>query len=44
MSIHLFKCDKGIEDNKNILMDFPTEKYPGNRVLYLIAISVDIII
>jgi len=26
----LFPCDKGIEENKNILMDYPTEKYAGH--------------
>lgn len=30
LELYLFPCDKGIEDNKNILMDYPTEKYPGH--------------
>ena len=30
LELYLFPCDKGIEDNKNILMDYPTEKYTGH--------------
>lgn len=30
LELHLFLCDRGIEDDKNILMDFPANKYPGH--------------
>lgn len=30
LEVHLFLCDQGIEDEKNILMDFPENKYPGH--------------
>lgn len=30
MEIHLFQCDRPLEDGNNILMDFPTQKYPGH--------------
>ena len=30
LQLHLFVCDLGIEDGKNILMDYPQKKYPGH--------------
>lgn len=30
MEIHLFDCDLALSDGNNILMDFPTQKYPGH--------------
>lgn len=30
MEIHLAVCDKGVDDNQNILMDYSTNKYPGH--------------
>lgn len=30
LGLELFLCDQGIEDNKNILMDYPVNKYPGH--------------
>ena len=30
MEAHLSLCDKPIDDNQNILMDYPTNKYPGH--------------
>jgi len=30
LELYLFPCDKAIVDNKNILMDYPTEKYAGH--------------
>lgn len=30
LQLHLFACDEGITDDKNLLMDYPTEKYPGH--------------
>ena len=30
LEFHVFTCDRGIDDNKNILMDYPTNKYPGH--------------
>lgn len=41
LEIYLFSCDKGIEENKNILMDFPTEKYAGHTHISFSVPSVD---
>ena len=30
MEVHLSLCDKPIDDNLNILMDYPVNKYPGH--------------
>ena len=30
LELHLFECDKGIDEDRNILMDFPETKYPGH--------------
>lgn len=30
LKIHLILCDKGIDDNCNLLMDYPQQKYPGH--------------
>ena len=30
LSLHLSTCDQGIEDDKNLLMDYATNKYPGH--------------
>mmetsp|Transcript_8930 Transcript_8930/g.13409 ORF Transcript_8930/g.13409 Transcript_8930/m.13409 type:complete len:325 (-) Transcript_8930:278-1252(-) len=30
LELHIFECDKNIEDEKNLLMDFPESKYPGH--------------
>lgn len=30
LNIHMFTCDKTVEDNKNVLMDDNTKKYPGH--------------
>jgi len=30
LELHLFQCDRGIEDDKNLLMDFPSNKFPGH--------------
>ena len=30
LELHLTTCDKEIEENKNLLMDYPESKYPGH--------------
>ena len=30
LQLQIFLCDKGIDDDKNILMDYPQQKYPGH--------------
>lgn len=30
MELHLFQCDKPLEDDRNILMDYPENKFPGH--------------
>lgn len=30
LELHMCLCDKSLDDDKNLLMDYPTKKYPGH--------------